>query len=103
MRPILGLLIIIIAITLLITQLSTRVWKVVLLTLLALFIVAAVNAQQPEGFVLRGDLTSAASDGSGYFKIGEALILMTPKDSALLPGLRALEGKRVVVTVLEDR
>lgn len=59
------------------------------------------EAATQSGFEIRGVLESAASDGSGYFKLGEALILMTPPDSALLPGIRALDGKPVRV-ILEE-
>jgi hypothetical protein len=60
--------------------------------------------QQPQGFILRGILDDATSDGSGYFKIGETLVLAIPnvKNSALVPGLKTLVGKNVVITVLPD-
>lgn len=59
---------------------------------------------QTQGFFLRGVLEDATSDGTGYFKIGEALVLAIPhKDnSALVPGLKNLVGKRVVISVLPD-
>lgn len=56
-----------------------------------------------EGFVLRGVLENAASDGSPYYMIGDhALVLTVPRDSALVPGLRGLEGKKVVISLYED-
>ena len=61
-----------------------------------------VTAQAPEGFVLRGTLMNASPDNTPYFQIGDAVVLMLPEDSALLPGLRALEGKRVVISVFPD-
>ena len=61
-----------------------------------------LNAQQPSGFVLRGVLENAAPDNTPYFKIGEAFVFMLPEDSALLPGARSLEGRKVVVTLMED-
>ena len=63
---------------------------------------APMTAQEPEGFVLKGVLTNASPDNTPYFKVGDALVLMLPEDSALLPGLRALEGKRVVISVFPD-
>ena len=74
--------------------------------LILLFTAAAASAfnhQQPSGFVLRGTLENAAPDNTPYFKIGEAFVFMLPEDSALLPGARALEGRKVVVTLMEDR
>lgn len=69
-----------------------------------LFFVAtcAVVFGQPRGFELRGIIETATSDGSGYFKIGDTLILMVPRDSALLPGIRSLEGKKIVIKLQED-
>lgn len=52
-----------------------------------------------EGMILRGVLESASSDGTPYFKIGEAFIITMPRDSALVPGIRALEGKKVIISI----
>ena len=64
---------------------------------------AVYGQEQPSGFVLRGTLENATNDGTFYFKLGEAFVFFLPKDSALAPGVRALENKRVVITLTEDK
>ena len=76
----------------------------VLLTFTAACQIGVFAEPLSQGFILRGTLEDATSDGSGYFKIGDALVLAIPnvKNSALVPGLKTLVGKRVVITVLPD-
>lgn len=61
-----------------------------------------VTGQRAEGFILRGTLTDAASDGTPYFNIGEAVVIALPANSALAPGLKNLVGKKVVISVVPD-
>ena len=77
-------------------------WTMLVIALLAAM-VAVAWSQTPSGFVLRGQLDLAATDGTPYFKIGDALILTMPRDSALVPNIRPLEGKKVVITLFEDK
>lgn len=51
-------------------------------------------ASPGEGFAVRGPLESAASDGSGYFSVGQTVIMLPP-ESPLLPSTRALTGVEV--------
>ena len=77
--------------------------SILMLIILLLVATIGLKGMKQEGLVLRGNLTLASPDGSDlYFSVGETLVIALPKGSSLAPGLNALIGKRVVISVFED-
>lgn len=103
MAILLGVLLILVAIPITTAWFTIRYWRISLAVLILLVLASwAWSApQESSGFVLRGVLEDASSDGQPYFKIGDALVFTMPRDSALAPPTRTLVGKQVVITLLE--